>query len=173
MGLISLPTMLRAGYDPRLATGVICASGTLGQLIPPSIVLIFIGDILMGVNQRGPDRTRQFRADRSRSATCSPARSCRAWSWSALSPVWMAWPCATRASCPALVMDDAQRPRSAGASSRAVPPLLLIVGVLGSILAGIATPTESASLGAIGALLLAAFARAFSFVLLAVCATPR
>ena len=48
MGLLSLPTMLKAGYDPKLATGVICASGTLGQIIPPSIVLILLGDILQG-----------------------------------------------------------------------------------------------------------------------------
>ena len=50
MGLISLPAMLRAGYDPKLACGVICASGTLGQIIPPSTVLIFIGDMLAGIN---------------------------------------------------------------------------------------------------------------------------
>ena len=51
MSLISLPTMLRAGYDPRLATGVIGASATLAQIIPPSTVLIFVADILQGVNQ--------------------------------------------------------------------------------------------------------------------------
>ena len=50
MGLISLPAMLRAGYDPKLASGVICASGTLGQIIPPSTVLIFMGDMLAGIN---------------------------------------------------------------------------------------------------------------------------
>ena len=52
MGLISLPAMLRAGYDPKLATGVICASGTLGQIIPPSTVLIFMGDMLSGINSQ-------------------------------------------------------------------------------------------------------------------------
>ena len=51
MGLLSLPAMMRAGYDPKLATGTICAAGTLGQIIPPSTVLIFIGDILQGANQ--------------------------------------------------------------------------------------------------------------------------
>src|SRR5690554_6933345 len=50
MGLLSLPAMLRAKYDPRLVTGVICASGTLGQIIPPSTVLIFMGDMLSGIN---------------------------------------------------------------------------------------------------------------------------
>ncbi|MGR3584433.1 MAG: TRAP transporter large permease subunit, partial [Pseudooceanicola nanhaiensis] len=52
MGLISLPAMLRAGYDPKLATGVICASGTLGQIVPPSTVLIFMGDMLSGINSQ-------------------------------------------------------------------------------------------------------------------------
>ena len=51
MGLLSLPTMLRAGYDPKLSTGLICASGTLGQIIPPSIVLILLADILQGANE--------------------------------------------------------------------------------------------------------------------------
>lgn len=48
MGVLSLPTMLRAGYDPKLATGTISASGTLGQIIPPSIVLVLLGDVLQG-----------------------------------------------------------------------------------------------------------------------------
>src|SRR5690606_15903289 len=52
MGLISLPAMLRAGYDPKLSTGVICASGTLGQIVPPSTVLIFMGDMLSGINSQ-------------------------------------------------------------------------------------------------------------------------
>jgi tripartite ATP-independent transporter DctM subunit len=52
MGLLSLPAMMRAGYDPKLATGTICAAGTLGQIIPPSTVLIFVGDILQGANQQ-------------------------------------------------------------------------------------------------------------------------
>lgn len=50
MGLLSLPAMMKAGYDPKLATGTICASGTLGQVIPPSIVLVLLGDILQGAN---------------------------------------------------------------------------------------------------------------------------
>jgi tripartite ATP-independent transporter DctM subunit len=57
MGMLSLPAMMRAGYDPRLATGVICASGTLGQIIPPSVILIFVGDLLMGANQLAAQRT--------------------------------------------------------------------------------------------------------------------
>ena len=72
MGLISLPAMLRAGYDPRLASGVICAFGTLGQFIPPSTVLIFMGDMLSGINAQVQMAKGQFRPRRrSRSATCS------------------------------------------------------------------------------------------------------
>ena len=56
MGMLSLPAMMRAGYDPKLATGVIAASGTLGQIIPPSIILIFVGDLLMGANQLAASR---------------------------------------------------------------------------------------------------------------------
>ena len=62
MGLISLPAMLRAGYDPKLASGVICASGTLGQIIPPSTVLIFMGDMLSRHQRPGADGEGQFRA---------------------------------------------------------------------------------------------------------------
>ena len=55
MGLISLPAMLRANYSPQLATGLICASGTLGQIIPPSIVLVLLGDIMQGVNEQAAE----------------------------------------------------------------------------------------------------------------------
>ena len=76
MGLLSLPAMMRAGYDPKLATGVICASGTLGQIIPPSVILIFVGDLLLGANQLRSAAHRQGRSIRCPSATFSPAPSC-------------------------------------------------------------------------------------------------
>ena len=61
MGLLSLPTMLRVGYDPKLATGIICSSGTLGQIIPPSIVLVLLGDIMQGANTQAQLRQGQLR----------------------------------------------------------------------------------------------------------------
>jgi tripartite ATP-independent transporter DctM subunit len=158
MSLISLPTMLRAGYDPKLATGVIGASATLAQLIPPSTVLIFIADILQGVNQ-----TAQLRLGNLASAPVSvgdlfAGAFLPGLLLVALFLLWVAWQAwRDPASCPPLVLPAAER----RALRRQVPmalvaPLLLIVSVLGSILAGIATATESASLGALGALLFTA-----------------
>ena len=140
MGLLSLPAMMRAGYDPKLATGVICASGTLGQIIPPSVILIFVGDLLMGANQLAAQQHRQAARSRSRSATCSPAPSFPASRLVVLYILYILVLAVVRPqSCPALVMDDAEtrlaRPRR---FVRALmPPLLLIVAVLGSILAGL------------------------------------
>jgi tripartite ATP-independent transporter DctM subunit len=158
MGLLSLPAMLRAGYDPRLATGVVCASGTLGQIIPPSVVLIFLGDILAGANTMAQLAKGNFSPDPVSVGDLFAG---------ALIPglmlvllymgfvVFKAF--ADPASCPPLRMtDEERRTLPARVITALVPPLLLIIAVLGSILGGIATPTESASIGALGAMLLAA-----------------
>ena len=83
MGLLSLPAMLKAGYDPKLACGTICASGTLGQIIPPSIVLVILGDILQGANTQAQLAKGNFAPGRCRWSTCSRALSCPGCSWSA------------------------------------------------------------------------------------------
>ena len=164
MGLLSLPAMMRAGYDPKLATGIICASGTLGQIIPPSIVLIFIGDLLMGANQlaamkRGvpvePVSVGDLFAGAFIPGLCLVS----------LYILYILFLAVVRpASCPAMVMSAEEKASLGRRFVRAlVPPLLLIVAVLGSILSGIATPTEAASIGAIGAMILAAINRAVSF----------
>ena len=99
MSLISLPAMLRAGYDRRLACGTICAAATLAQIIPPSTVLIFVADILQGANQQAQLAPATSRRGRSRSATSSPARSCRACSGQALPAAgWPGWPGGTRSA---------------------------------------------------------------------------
>lgn len=161
MGLISLPAMLRSGYDPKLATGVICASGTLGQIIPPSTVLIFMGDMLSGINAQ---------VQMSKGNFAPEPVSVGALFAGAIIPglilvgLYMAW-VAIKAvidpeSCPATPVPEAEKKDLAREVVVAlVPPLLLIVAVLGSILAGIATPTEAASVGSVGALILAAFNR--------------
>ncbi len=158
MGLLSLPTMLRAGYDPKLATGTICASGTLGQIIPPSIVLVLLGDILQG-------------------AYAEAQRAVGNWAPEPVSVIdlfagafipgmilvglYMAWiliqALVNPASCPAL-LKKGERVDDLGhrVATALVPPGILILAVLGSILAGIATPTEAAAVGCVGALLLAA-----------------
>jgi len=163
MGLLSLPAMMRAGYDPKLATGVICASGTLGQIIPPSVILIFVGDLLMGANQLAAQKTGK---------PLDPVSVGDLFAGAFLPGISLvvlyilyilALAVVRPASCPALVMDAAERASLGRRFVRAlIPPLLLIIAVLGSILFGFATPTEAASIGAIGSMVLAAFNRAFS-----------
>ena len=142
MGMISLPVMLRYGYSPTLATGTICASGTLGQLIPPSIVLIVLG------NQLGVSAGKLFRG------ALIPGLMLAA--MYAAYVAFTAW--RNPESAPALPAEE--RDISGAALARRVlgvliPPLALILIVLGSIFAGIATPTKAGALGAVGALLLA------------------
>ncbi|MCW1931565.1 TRAP transporter large permease [Pararhodobacter zhoushanensis] len=157
MGLISLPAMMRAGYDPKLACGTICASGTLGQIIPPSTVLIFMGDMIAGMHAQAQMSMGNFAP----SAVSVGDLFAGAFIPGLLLVVvyivyilFKAW--TDPQSCPAIPMSAAERaglPREIVVAL--VPPLLLIVAVLGSILGGVATPTEAASVGAVGATLLA------------------
>ena len=155
MGLISLPTMLRHGYDPKLACGAICASGTLGQIIPPSLILVLLGDQLGNAYQQAQLKQGIYAPD-----TVSVGDLFAG----ALIPglglvvlyllyvLWVAWRHPERA--PAL---RETTPRSWAQLLRAVvPALALILAVLGSILWGIATPTEAAAVGAVGATVFAA-----------------
>ena len=168
MGLLSLPAMMRAGYDPRLATGTICAAGTLGQIIPPSTVLIFVGDILQGANQQaqlelGNLAPQPISVGQLFAGALLPGL--------ALVGLYLVWiflkSIFEPRSCPPLARSDEQRASLGTRVLRAlVPPLLLMLAVLGSILAGIATPTESASVGAMGAMLLAATQGRFDLPLL-------
>jgi tripartite ATP-independent transporter DctM subunit len=163
MGLLSLPAMMRAGYDPKLATGVICASGTLGQIIPPSVILIFVGDLLMGANQLAAQKTGKP-LDPVSVGDLFAGAFFPGLGLVVLYILYILVLAVVRpSSCPALVMDAKERASLGRRFVRAlIPPLLLIVAVLGSILAGFATPTEAASIGAIGSMILAAFNRAFS-----------
>ncbi len=158
MGLLSLPAMLRAGYDPKLASGVICASGTLGQIIPPSTVLIFMGDMLGSMNaqvqmEKGNFAPQVVSVGNLFAGAFLPGLMLVAIFMAYM--IWKAW--RDPQSCPALVVTEAERAnllRDVLVSM--VPTLALIVAVLGSILTGIATATESASVGAVGAMILAA-----------------
>lgn len=157
MGLISLPAMLRAGYDPKLATGVICASGTLGQIIPPSTVLIFMGDMLSGINA-------QVQMEKGNFAPV-PVSVGDLFAGALLPGVLLVSLYASYVifkaitdpkSCPATPVPPEERSGLLREVAVAlIPPFLLILAVLGSILGGIATPTEAASVGAVGAMVLA------------------
>jgi tripartite ATP-independent transporter DctM subunit len=168
MGLISLPAMLRSGYDPKLATGVICASGTLGQIIPPSTVLIFMADILSGINAQVQMSKGNFAPEPVSVGALFAGAIIPGLMLVGLYLLWVAYKAIfDPKSCPATPVPEHEKKDLAREVVVAlVPPLLLIVAVLGSILAGIATPTEAASVGSVGALILAFFNRQLSFGIL-------
>lgn len=164
MGLLSLPAMLRAGYDPKLATGIICASGTLGQIIPPSIVLIFLGDLLAGANSLAQMSKSNYAADPISVGDLFAGAFIPGFVLVGLYILYVIAMAILRpSSCPPLIMSsDERRTLKVRVITTLVPPLVLIIAVLGSILTGIATPTESASIGALGAMILAIVKRQFS-----------
>jgi tripartite ATP-independent transporter DctM subunit len=168
MGLISLPVMLRAGYDPRLSSGIICASGTLGQIIPPSIVLVLLGDILQGANEQAAEMRGVLVPE---PITAIDLFAGALFPGLMLVFMYFGWVMLMGvlrpASCPAMAIDDElDKPDITEILRVVLPPLILIVLVLGSILTGIATPTESAGVGAVGAILLALQARCLSWKIL-------
>lgn len=158
MGLISLPAMLRAGYDPKLSTGVICASGTLGQIVPPSTVLIFMGDMLSGINSQVQMAKGNFAPTTVSVGDLFAGALLPGILLIGLYLAYTVFKALTDPeSCPATPTPEAERgDLGREILSALLPPLLLIFAVLGSILGGIATPTEAASVGAVGAMVLAA-----------------
>jgi len=156
MGLISLPTMLQRGYHPAVATGTICASGTLGQIIPPSIVLVMLADVLSNAYQQ---------AQLSMGSYTPKTVSVGELFAGALIPglllvvlyvlYLLILAVARPATMPAVVEAAEERVSVANLLALISGPLLLIVAVLGSILKGVATPTEAAAVGAVGAMVLA------------------
>ncbi|MGJ8544140.1 MAG: TRAP transporter large permease [Sulfitobacter sp.] len=168
MGLISLPAMLRAGYDPKMATGVICASGTLGQIIPPSTVLIFMGDMLSGINSQVQMAKGNFAPTAVSVGDLFAGALLPGFMLVGLYLAYTIFKAITDPeSCPATpVPPEEKKDLLREVFVSLVPPLLLILSVLGSILGGIATPTEAASVGAVGAMLLAALRWRLSFGIL-------
>lgn len=150
MGVISLPVMLKYRYNRPLSCGVICASGTLGQIIPPSIILIILGDV-MGIPV----------GDLFRAAVVPGLVLVGFYILYVLLYTHL-----VEGSAPAIPFtdDDAttRRQQYLDAMKAIVPPMILIIVVLGSIFAGIATPTESSAVGGVGAILLSIFYRKFS-----------
>ncbi|MEK9623492.1 MAG: TRAP transporter large permease subunit [Halieaceae bacterium] len=165
MGVLALPSMLRAGYQPQLATGTICATGTLGQIIPPSIALVLLGDIMSSAYQQAQLRMNVINTD---TVSVGDLFVGAMVPGVVLVFLYLAY-VLTRAAIqperapPAISVDKME----SGAVTKAVlPPLALITLVLGSILVGAATPTEAAGVGATGALLLALMRGALSFGML-------
>jgi tripartite ATP-independent transporter DctM subunit len=154
LGLLTLPTLLRRGYDKGLATGVICASGTLGQIIPPSLILILLADIM--------------------NESVGTLFASAVLPGLVLSSIYILYILCLGVFRPEMVPPVPAEERNAlprrelwGKLLRvALPPLGLVLAVLGSIIAGIAAPTEAASMGALGSILVTAIGRRLSFQVL-------
>ena len=158
MGLLSLPTMLRRGYDPAFSAGSIAAAGTLGQIIPPSIVLILLGDVISNAYQKAQLEQGVFAPETVSVGDLFAGALIPGLMLVGFYLLWQVFVAVTQPSkAPAIPASEmgSRREVFAGALRVLPPPLLLIVAVLGSILAGVATPTEAASVGAVGALLIA------------------
>lgn len=154
LGMLTLPALLRRGYSPSIACGTICASGTLGQIIPPSLVLILLADIT------GESVGRLF------AAAFIPGL--------VIGLIYMLYLLILGAKRPDLTpaIPASERARYSGLelsrdfSKSVVPPLLLIIAVLGSIIGGVAAPTEAASMGALGSLVIAVVTRRLDWSML-------
>ena len=154
LGLLTLPTLLKRGYDPGIACGAICASGTLGQIIPPSLILILLADIL------------QLSVGTLFAAAVVPGML--------LAAIYCVYIVIIGMVKPEWVPPIPVEERDAVSRRQlwvrfvkvVIPPVLLVMSVLGSIIGGIAAPTEAASMGALGSILVTAFAGRFSFQVL-------
>ena len=164
MGMLALPSMLKAGYDEKIATGTICAAGTLGQIIPPSIVLILLAEMLQGANEEAGLLTGDLAP--------LPVTAIDLFA-GALIPglilvgmfiIYILIVAKLKPSdLPILQSTKTKSEKIRTAVFEVIPPIFLILSVLGSIFMGIATPTESASVGAAGAALLALFRKELNF----------
>ncbi|HBQ02488.1 MAG TPA: C4-dicarboxylate ABC transporter [Halieaceae bacterium] len=164
MGVLALPSMLRAGYNPSLATGLICATGTLGQIIPPSIALVLLGDIMSTAYQQaqlesGIINTQTVSVGDLFVGSLVPGLLLVTLYLGYL--LFVAW--RNPSHCPAPIETSGPQVSILGAVA---PPLFLITIVLGSIIMGAATPTEAAGVGAVGGLCLAAYKGALSLTTL-------
>ncbi len=154
MGLLSLPTMLKRGYDPSLAAGSIAAAGTLGQIIPPSIVLVLLGDVIANAYQKSQLEQGIFSPE---TVSVGQLFAGSLIPGLVLVGLYIAYQLGVALVQPhkSPPTDHEDHVELAALMRALLPPILLIIAVLGSILGGIATPTEAAALGAIGTILLA------------------
>ncbi|PVV06103.1 MAG: C4-dicarboxylate ABC transporter [gamma proteobacterium symbiont of Ctena orbiculata] len=169
MGLLSLPTMLKRNYHPAISSGVICAAGTLGQIIPPSIILVLLGDVLSAAYQQAQLDMGIFSPDTVSVGDLFVGAMVPGLLLVMLYLVYLIIVAFVKPdTVPAIPRSERELEKQLllRVVKVLMPPLLLIVAVLGSILGGLATPTEAASVGAIGAILLALSQRQFNLTTL-------
>ena len=155
MGILSLPIMLKWHYNKKISAGIICASGTLGQIIPPSIVLVLLADIFQGANEQASQITGDLAP--------TPVSSVDLFAGAILPGMllvimyifWIFICSIFKPEIFPIIKNSKEKINLGSLFFTILPPILLIILVLGSILFGIATPTESASFGALGSLIIA------------------
>jgi len=166
MGLLSLPTMLKRGYDPKIATGTICATGTLGQIIPPSIVLVLLGDVLSSAYQQAQLDQGIFSPETLSVGDLFVGALIPGLLLVGLYLTYLIGMSLIKPdSMPAIPANERDISRDQlikNVVSSLLPPVILIFCVLGSIIGGFATPTEAASVGAFGAMVIAWQQKQFS-----------
>jgi len=156
MGLLSLPTMLKRGYSPAVATGTICASGTLGQIIPPSIILVMLGDVMTTAYQQAQLQMGVYAPKTVSVGDLFAGALIPGLLLVLLYIVYILGVAFFRPQLmPAHEVADGEEVSFGRVLHALLPPLVLILAVLGSILLGLATPTEAAGVGGMGALALA------------------
>lgn len=157
MGMIALPTMLRAGYSKSVASGIVCTAGTLGQIIPPSTLLIILADVMSNAYQQAQYEQGTFSVQALSVGQFFAAALLPGLLLVGLYLLYILVRGALRPGDMPPAPTDLAKPDGAEVVRAVVPPVLLIFAVLGSILGGIATPTEAASVGAVGTLLMAGY----------------
>lgn len=155
MGLIALPTMLRTGYDPRLASGLVCTAGTLGQIIPPSTLLIILSDVMSSAYQQAQYEQGKFSVETISVGQIFAGALIPGLTLVAIYILYVLARGWLRPDDMPPAPTPEGRPDFAEVAGAVAPPVMLIIAVLGAILGGIATPTEAAAVGAIGAILMA------------------
>ncbi len=161
LGLLAMPVMQKHGYDPALSAGTICASGTLGQIIPPSIVLVLLGDVLSNAYQQAQLELQIFNPKTVSVQDLFMGALVPGFLLVVFYALYLFWVRIRRPEAmPEIKFEN--KPSLLAILKSLLPPLFLILAVLGSIISGVATPTEAASVGSIGALLLAAINKMLS-----------
>lgn len=155
MGMIALPTMLRTGYNPKMASGLVCTAGTLGQIIPPSTLLIILSDVMSSAYQQAQYEQGKFTIETISVGQIFAGALIPGLTLVAIYILYILLRGVFRPEDMPPVKSDDGRPGIGEVARAILPPVLLIIAVLGAILGGVATPTEAASVGAIGAMLMA------------------
>ena len=166
MGLLTLPTMLKWGYDKKLASGLICASGTLGQIIPPSIVLILLSDVLQGAYSQSQLLQGKIPSNPISTIDLFAGAIFPGILLVCLYCLWQFIIIYFKPEYSPPIIIKKKKNTLTKTLSIIFLPIFLIIFVLGSILLGIATPTEAASFGAVGAMLLSILKNSFSLKVL-------